>query len=95
MTTVGSLTSGGLQSCFDQGIGQCGLTLTGGREASLHAVAEGHPFVDFGEDAILLIQWPLYATPTTPLTMPRPAAAPFAPPCLEGLVDNRISAECA
>ena len=43
--------SGGLQGGFDQGGGETFLLSAGLGEAGLEAVAEGHQFVDFGDDA--------------------------------------------
>lgn len=42
------------QRRFDERFGQRGLTLTGDGEVRFQAVAEGHEFVDFGDDAVLL-----------------------------------------
>ena len=45
--------SGGLQGRFDQRGGETFLPRAGGGEIGLEAVAEGHLFVDFGDDAVL------------------------------------------
>jgi hypothetical protein len=47
------LFSGGLQGGFDQGGGEAFLPRAGLGEVGLEAVAEGHQFVDFGDDAVL------------------------------------------
>jgi hypothetical protein len=45
--------SGGLEGGFDEGGGEAFLLRAGLGEAGLEAVAEGHQFVDFGDDAVL------------------------------------------
>ena len=45
--------SGCLQGGFDQGGGQAGLPVARLDEIGLEAVAEGHQFIDFGDDAVL------------------------------------------
>ena len=46
--------SGGLEGGFNQRGGEACLQRAGLGEAGLEAVAEGHQFIDFGDDAVLL-----------------------------------------
>ena len=45
--------SGGFEGGFDKGRGEAFLLRAGLGEAGLEAVAEGHEFIDFGDDAAL------------------------------------------
>ena len=52
-TPILDLFSGSLQGGFDQRGGEALLPGAGLGEVGLEAVAEGHQFVDFGDDAVL------------------------------------------
>ena len=45
--------SGRLEGGFDQGGGKACLPTAGFGEVGLEAVAHGHEFIDFGDDAVL------------------------------------------
>jgi hypothetical protein len=45
--------SGGFECEFDQGSGEALLPGVGFGEIGLEAIAEGHQFIDFGDDAVL------------------------------------------
>ena len=45
--------SGDCKCGFDEGSGEAGLPGAGLGEVGFEAVAEGHQFIDFGDDAVL------------------------------------------
>jgi hypothetical protein len=47
-------TSGGGK--IDDGVGEINLDGLGGLEPGLEGVAQGHQFVDFGDNAVLLLE---------------------------------------